>query len=162
MNKTQLANYFDHTFLKPYAAREDMERLADACTFTYKERGIGRAAAADLYGAVLNGSVTRLEGYAACAYAHFLNHGLELKKLREYELDLSDMGNLHIHADLIAGLPYEDFHSFGRSFDAVYGSCDVLQLGFLKLIYGSALREKIKDYGFVFSRKKCIFTQSQI
>ena len=52
--------------------REDMERLADACTFTYKERGIGRAAAADLYGAVLNGSVTRLEGYAACAYAHFL------------------------------------------------------------------------------------------
>ena len=74
--------------------REDMERLADACTFTYKERGIGRAAAADLYGAVLNGSVTRLEGYAACAYAHFLNHGLELKKLREYELDLSDMGNL--------------------------------------------------------------------
>lgn len=64
---------------------------------------------------------------------------------------LSDMGNLHIHADLIAGLPYEDFHSFGRSFDAVYGSCDVLQLGFLKLLSGSYMREHAEDFGIRYS-----------
>ena len=46
------------------------------------------------------------------------------------------MGDLHIHADLIAGLPLEDLSSFGRSFDAVYGRCNVLQLGFLKLLSG--------------------------
>ena len=73
---------------------EDMERLAEACAYSYEESGIGREAAKELYGQILNGSVTRMEGYAACAYAHFLSYGLELKKRREYELDLSDMGNL--------------------------------------------------------------------
>lgn len=71
-----------------------MERLAEACSYAYKEAGIGREAAKELYGSVLHGSVTRMEGYAACAYAHFLSHGLELKKRREYELDFADMGNL--------------------------------------------------------------------
>lgn len=80
---------------------EKMEKLARACTYSYQESGIGRAAAKELYGSILNGSVTRMEGYAACAYAHFLSYGLELKKRREYELDFSDMGNLfHRSIDL--------------------------------------------------------------
>ncbi|MBQ5868472.1 MAG: exodeoxyribonuclease V subunit gamma, partial [Lachnospiraceae bacterium] len=80
---------------------EEMERLAEASAYCYEESGIGREAAKELYGQILNGSVTRMEGYAACAYAHFLSHGLELKKRREYELDLSDMGNLfHRSIDL--------------------------------------------------------------
>ncbi len=80
---------------------EEMERLAEASAYSYEESGIGREAAKELYGQILNGSVTRMEGYAACAYAHFLSHGLELKKRREYELDLSDMGNLfHRSIDL--------------------------------------------------------------
>lgn len=74
--------------------KQKMEQLADACVYSYQESGIGREAARELYGRLLNGSVTRMEGYAACAYAHFLSHGLELKRQREYELDLSDMGNL--------------------------------------------------------------------
>lgn len=81
--------------------KEEMERLAEACAYSYEEAGIGREAAKELYGSILNGSVTRMEGYAACAYAHFLSHGLELKKRREYELDFSDMGNLfHRSIDL--------------------------------------------------------------
>lgn len=78
--------------------KDEMERLAGACVYSYREKGIGREAAKALYGSVLNGSVTRMEGYAACAYAHFLSHGLELKKRREYELDFSDMGNLFHHS----------------------------------------------------------------
>ena len=55
-------------------------------------------------------------------------------------------GNIHIHIDLIAGLPREDFETFGRSFDQAYGlHPHQLQLGFLKLIYGSRLREE--DWG---------------
>lgn len=29
MNKTQLANYFDHTFLKPYATEADLTKLCN-------------------------------------------------------------------------------------------------------------------------------------
>ena len=64
---------------------------------------------------------------------------------------LTEAGNLHVHADLIAGLPYEDYASFGRSFDAVYGRCDVLQLGFLKLLRGSSLRRDAERLGIVYS-----------
>ncbi len=51
--------------------KERMEALAEACSYSYREHGIGREAARALYGTILNGSVTRMEGYAACAYAHF-------------------------------------------------------------------------------------------
>ncbi|MGN1020142.1 MAG: DUF4080 domain-containing protein [Aristaeellaceae bacterium] len=55
-------------------------------------------------------------------------------------------GNVHLHIDLIAGLPEEDFATFGESFDRAYGlSPHQLQLGFLKLIHGSLLRET--DWG---------------
>ena len=55
-------------------------------------------------------------------------------------------GNVHLHIDLIAGLPEEDFATFGASFDRAYRlSPHQLQLGFLKLIHGSHLRET--DWG---------------
>lgn len=63
---------------------------------------------------------------------------------------IRSVGNIHVHCDLIAGLPFEDYDSFGRSFDDVYGCCDVLQLGFLKLLRGSALRVKAEQYGIVY------------
>lgn len=61
---------------------------------------------------------------------------------------LMSLGNMHIHADLIAGLPEEDFASMRRSFDMVYGSCHMLQLGFLKLLKGSVLRENAAKWGY--------------
>lgn len=55
-------------------------------------------------------------------------------------------GNVHLHIDLIAGLPEEDFDTFGISFDRAYRlGPHQLQLGFLKLIHGSRLRET--DWG---------------
>ena len=59
------------------------------------------------------------------------------------------MGNIHVHLDLIAGLPFEGYTRFGQSFDEAYGSCDLLQVGFLKLLYGTELCERQKDYGYV-------------
>ncbi len=61
---------------------------------------------------------------------------------------IHDMGNIHVHLDLIAGLPYESYARFARSFDDAYGSCDLLQLGFLKLLYGTPLRERAEEYGY--------------
>lgn len=55
-------------------------------------------------------------------------------------------GNIHLHIDLIAGLPEEDFSTFGRSFNHAYQlHPHQLQLGFLKVIHGSLLRET--DWG---------------
>ncbi len=61
------------------------------------------------------------------------------------------LGNIHLHADLIAGLPFESLADVGESFDAVYPCCHQLQLGFLKLLKGSPLKEKADDYGMVAS-----------
>ena len=53
------------------------------------------------------------------------------------------MQNMHIHIDLIAGLPYEDLKTFGESFDIGYAlGANMLQLGFLKLLHGAAMREE--------------------
>lgn len=65
---------------------------------------------------------------------------------------LHGMGNMHIHLDLIAGLPYEDYESFKRSFNDAYFCCDMLQLGFLKLLYGTKLRRDAEKYGIVYSK----------
>lgn len=60
-------------------------------------------------------------------------------------------GNLHIHSDLIAGLPYEDYQRFGKSFDDIYGKGNVLQLGILKLLRGSKMRADAAKYGILYS-----------
>jgi hypothetical protein len=64
---------------------------------------------------------------------------------------LKTLGNIHIHADLIAGLPLEGLTGVGESFDAVYPCCHMLQLGFLKLLRGSPLYEQAECYGIVTS-----------
>lgn len=81
--------------------RETAGRFLDAAFYSYEEKGIGRLAAKALYGKVLSGSVTRLEQYASCAYAHFLNYGLELSERQQFELAAMDIGNLfHDSIDL--------------------------------------------------------------
>lgn len=56
--------------------------------------------------------------------------------------------NIHQHLDLIAGLPYEDYDSFACSFDRVYAMRpQQLQLGFLKVLKGSEMESRAKEYG---------------
>lgn len=62
---------------------------------------------------------------------------------------IREMGNVYVHLDLIAGLPYESYERFKESFDQAYGCCDLLQLGFLKLLHGTELREKAEEYGYI-------------
>ncbi len=64
---------------------------------------------------------------------------------------LYELGNIHIHADLIAGLPLETMDTFKAAFDCLYNNCHMLQLGFLKLLKGSVLRENAEKYGLVYS-----------
>lgn len=88
-------------FLSSKEHRGEALKLIDAAFYAYEKRGIGKAAAKALYGSILSGSVTRLEQYASCAYAHFLNYGLELIEREKFELAAVDIGNLfHDSIDL--------------------------------------------------------------
>jgi len=65
-------------------------------------------------------------------------------RLREFE-------NIHIHLDLIAGLPLEGMDSFIKSFNDVYNlKPHQLQLGFLKLLKGSKIKREAHSHGYVF------------
>ena len=73
-------------------------------------------------------------------------------KICENVKKLVSFGNIHTHIDLIAGLPYEDFTSFKESFNKAYSvGAHMLQLGFLKLLHGSRLRDEVENHGFVYS-----------
>lgn len=74
--------------------REILTLLADTAFASYGGDCISKAVARVLYGEPLSGSVTRLETYAACAYAQFLTYGLELTRRKEYEFAALDMGNV--------------------------------------------------------------------
>jgi len=61
---------------------------------------------------------------------------------------LQKPGNIHLHLDLIAGLPEEDFESFVGSFNEVYALAPAqLQLGFLKVLRGAAMETNAAAYG---------------
>lgn len=66
----------------------------------------------------------------------------------EYNISrLLSYGNVHIHVDLIAGLPYENLPSFIEGFDRLYlQKAHCLQLGFLKILKGSLIEKEDRDY----------------
>jgi radical SAM superfamily enzyme YgiQ (UPF0313 family) len=75
----------------------------------------------------------------------------DMAHLYKNVLRLMAGGNIHIHLDLIAGLPYEDMDSFAASFDRVYSlKPHQLQLGFLKLLKGSRIRKEAAIHGYSF------------
>jgi len=62
--------------------------------------------------------------------------------------------NIHLHIDLIAGLPYETFYDFQNSFNRAYLlNTHTLQLGFLKLLHGSKLRKQAESFCIEYSKE---------
>ena len=83
-----------------------------------------------------------------------IHRTMDLKRLGECVERLKAGRNIHQHLDLIAGLPYEDYDTFARSFDEVYAWLpDQLQLGFLKVLKGSYLYEHAGEYGMKYRTK---------
>ena len=76
---------------------------------------------------------------------------MDLDRVGQVTARIREGGNVHQHLDLIAGLPYEDYESFIRSFDCVYAmKPDQLQLGFLKVLKGSLMHDKAQEYGLIY------------
>ena len=72
-----------------------------------------------------------------------IHRTMKFEQVAEVVRRINSYGNVHQHLDLIAGLPYEDYESFGKSFDDVYAlEPEQLQLGFLKVLKGSYMEEK--------------------
>ena len=82
-------------YLTQDAYRKEAGCLLDASFYHHTEEPIGRAVTKALYGTTLENSVTRLERFAACAYAHYLSYGLELEERRLQEFAGVDMGNIY-------------------------------------------------------------------
>lgn len=82
-------------FLEDEGWKSITDKVTDTAFLSYKVKPLARAVAKALYGSVLENSVSRLETYAACAYAHFLKYGLLLKERGEYSFEAADLGNVY-------------------------------------------------------------------
>ena len=75
----------------------------------------------------------------------------DFKRLSEVVTKVSSYKNIHQHLDLIAGLPYEDYNRFSESFDDVFSlGIECVQLGFLKMIKGTGIRNNSEKHGYVY------------
>lgn len=83
-----------------------------------------------------------------------INRKTNTQKLIKNIKTLLSFNNMHIHIDLIAGLTGEDLSSFKNSFNIGYSlKAHMLQMGFLKLLYGSDMRENPDKYPCLYSDK---------
>ena len=79
---------------------------------------------------------------------------MDIEKLRKTVETILNYKTVHLHLDLIAGLPYEDYVSFANSFNEVYAmKPQQLQLGFLKVLKGAYMHEMAKEYGLAYLDK---------
>ncbi len=76
-----------------------------------------------------------------------IHRTMQLERLKEVVREVQKHENIHEHLDLIAGLPFEDYDTFAKSFDEIYElRPNQLQLGFLKVLKGSYMYEHAKEY----------------
>ncbi|MEG2291207.1 MAG: B12-binding domain-containing radical SAM protein [Clostridium sp.] len=81
-----------------------------------------------------------------------INRFVNFSDIKEKVCELLEIKNIKQHLDLIAGLPGEDYNSFKRSFNEVYSiEPEEIQLGFLKLLKGSSMREEAHLYNMKYS-----------
>ena len=81
---------------------------------------------------------------------HAINRKMDLERVAQVTETIRQSHNIHQHLDLIAGLPLEDYESFGHSFDVVYQmKPSQLQLGFLKVLKGSPMQAQASQYGIL-------------
>ncbi|MBE5966828.1 MAG: helicase-exonuclease AddAB subunit AddB [Lachnospiraceae bacterium] len=101
LQQKEVTNLWKELFLYYKSGEETypvLTKLIKGAFYTNQEKGISEQAAKLLYGEELKGSVTRLERYAGCAFAHFMSYGLSLEERREYKLAIPDIGNIFHNA----------------------------------------------------------------
>ena len=102
------------TIMEDEKARRLLKRLYQKQGKLSAVRKIPKDVARELYGRKFNASITRLELFSACPYAHFLKYGLSLKEVEEYGFASSDMGTifhdtLQKYSELVRDSEYDWF-----------------------------------------------------
>ncbi|HZW49873.1 MAG TPA: DUF4080 domain-containing protein [Bacillota bacterium] len=86
-----------------------------------------------------------------CKTLSFVQRPMDFAQITAFVKAMEQIAAIHIHLDLIAGLPGEDWQSFAKSFNDVYAlGTEYLQLGFLKLLPGTGLFRDAGKYGIIF------------
>ena len=81
-----------------------------------------------------------------------IDRRMNFAKVAAVVRQISSWHNIHIHLDLIAGLPFEDLHTFRTSFNDVYAlNPQQLQLGFLKVLKGSPMELRAPQYNLMYT-----------
>ena len=76
----------------------------------------------------------------------------DLERIKEHSQMIKELGTIHQHIDLIAGLPFEDLESFKESFNYLYAfKIEKIQLGFLKMLKGSLVRSQEEVFGYEYT-----------
>lgn len=86
-------------YMEDEAFKERLDIMREGLFYGYKTEKLDKQIAKKLFGGEHEISISRLEKYAACAYAHFLTYGLQLKERRQFELGAADYGSL-FHASI--------------------------------------------------------------
>lgn len=80
-----------------------------------------------------------------------IDRNIPFDKIKETCSRIKSYQNIHLHLDLIAGLPFEGFDSFMKSMDDLFTiGPEKIQLGFLKLLKGAQLRVNAEQYGMIY------------
>lgn len=151
------------TALKEYADPDVLERVL----FGLATYGMRRLASLEseiakgLYGTILYGSVSRLEQFATCPYAHFLKYGLGLREPKEYVLESADLGT--IFHDVLYGFAADlkkDGYAW-QTFPDAYADRKIEEkLARLKETYSDELLLDKARNGFALSRAERILKRS--
>ncbi len=83
-----------------------------------------------------------------------INRKTDINKLIHVINEIKENKNMHMHLDLIAGLPYEDYNTFKMSFNEIHNLyADKLQLGFLKVLKGTKIYSDLEIHDIKYNKK---------
>ncbi len=83
-----------------------------------------------------------------------INRKTDINKLIHVINEIKENKNMHMHLDLIAGLPYEDYNTFKMSFNEIHNLyADKLQLGFLKVLKGTKIYNDLEIHDIKYNKK---------
>ncbi len=106
-------------------AKLSFSEVMEGVFYRNKETGLSAHVAKKLYSESLIGSVTRMERYAACAFAHFLEYGLGLEERKEYKVSVPDIGNIFHEALELFSKKLKDseysWHNLPKDVEVTFG-----------------------------------------
>ena len=79
-----------------------------------------------------------------------INRTCDQEKLGHNIQKLASLDTIHLHLDLILGLPYENMESFARSFGNVFAlGPHYIQMGLMKILPDTPISKSIEEFGMV-------------